>query len=65
MFPKAYCKFGIPITHDKLWHPMMPDHISKNNFVESKVVTIILIGVGFANLENQSTIMRMTSIPFG
>jgi hypothetical protein len=39
-------------------------HISKNNFVESKVVMTILVGTIVANLENQSLTTRMVSIPF-
>jgi hypothetical protein len=39
-------------------------HTLKNNFVVSKVVAIVLIGTIFANLENQSTTMKMISIPF-
>jgi hypothetical protein len=32
--------------------------------IDSKVVVIILVGAIFANLKNQSTTTRMTSIPF-
>jgi hypothetical protein len=38
--------------------------MSKNNFVELKVVAIIFVGAIFANLENQLTITKMASIPF-
>jgi hypothetical protein len=38
--------------------------MSKNNFVELKVVVIIFVGAIFANLENQSTTTKMASFPF-
>jgi hypothetical protein len=32
MFPKACYKFGVPIIHDKLWHPMMFEPHIKEHF---------------------------------
>jgi hypothetical protein len=52
MLLEAHHKLGIPIAHNKLWHPMMLDPNIKNNFVKLKVVTVILIETIFANLKN-------------
>jgi hypothetical protein len=64
MFLEAHHKLDIFITYDKLRHPMMLNPHIKNNFIESKVVVIVLIGAIFTNLENQLITMRMASIPF-
>jgi hypothetical protein len=55
MFPEARHKLGILIVHHKLWHLMMLDPHIKEFFSKLKVVAIVLVGVIFANLENQST----------
>jgi hypothetical protein len=32
MFQKTHCKFGVSITNDKLWRPVMPDPHLKEQF---------------------------------
>jgi hypothetical protein len=52
MLPKAYHKLGVSINGNELKHSMVFNPMSKNNFVESKVVTIMYVAMIFPNLEN-------------